>query len=163
MNADAVIPLIAAVAYIPLFVILLSSRPWQRRHRLFFVFLIVALSWSLSTFLSRGDLLVQDKSLEVKIVLCIFVWMLVQFHYFVSSYYRPERIKIPLAYVFVIVTIILAALKLIPQQADPVIYGIPITTVALAFLATAGARDIRSLLRRRSISSDPGELNQIAY
>lgn len=165
MNADALIPLIAAVAYIPLFVILLSNRPWQRRHRLFFIFLIATAFWSLSTFLSKSGLLIHNKPLEVKIVLCIFMWMLVQFHFFIASFYRSERTKIPLAYVFVLVTIVLAALpyNYIPQQVDPLVYGIPITVIALVFLSTVGATDIRSLLARRNISSDPGQRNQIAY
>jgi hypothetical protein len=87
MSAQILIPLIATIAYIPLFVILLSNRPWQRSHRIFLLFLIPAVLWSLSTFLSMSNLLTHNKSLEVKIILCIAILMLVQFHYFVRSFY----------------------------------------------------------------------------
>ncbi len=163
MSADALVPLIAAVAYVPLFVILLSSRPWQQRHRLFFVFLISALLWSLSTFLSREGLLGLDRVLEIRIVLCIFIWMLVQFHLFVSSFYRQKGVRVPYSYLFVIAAIILAVREAIPEKVDPLVYGPWITVLALAFLSTVGARDIRALVRKRSLSADPAERNQVVY
>ena len=169
MSVHALVPLVAAVAYVPLLVILMSNRPWQRKHWLFFLFLIAALSWSLSTFLSMRNPLMAGKEVEVKIVVCTSVWMLIQFHYFVSSYYRPERIKIPLTYLFLVATVVLAILGRIPRNVDvaagaiTVEYGPWIIAIGLLFLFVVGARDIRLLLARRSISSDPGERNEIVY
>ena len=169
MNVEVLVPLIATIAYIPLFVILLSSRPWDRKQKFFLLFLITAVFWSLSTFLSRSDLLVHNKLFEVKIVICVVFWMLIQFHYFVCSFYRSERIKIPWAYIFPIATIALAALGYIPLSVEvtassiSVDYGPWIIAIVLPFLFTVGARDIYSLLRRRKISPDTAERNQIVY
>jgi diguanylate cyclase (GGDEF)-like protein/putative nucleotidyltransferase with HDIG domain len=169
MNVEALVPLIAAIAYIPLFVILLSSRPWDRKQKFFFLFLITALFWSLSTFLSRSDLLIHNKLLEVRIVICVVFWMLIQFHYFVYSFYRSERIKIALAYIFPIATIALAALGYIPQSVEvtassiSVDYGPWIIAIVLPFLFTVAAKDVYSLLQRRKISPDTAERNQIVY
>jgi diguanylate cyclase (GGDEF)-like protein/putative nucleotidyltransferase with HDIG domain len=178
MDASALIPLIATIAYIPLFAILISNRPWQRRHKLFLLFLIPAVLWSFSTFLSRSNLLTltTDKRLDVGIVICLYLWMLVQFHYFIRSFYRPERVKIPLAYVFVMLSTVLVALAINVPGSDPYIYSVGsenggvvvhynglIIALVLGFLLTVGLKDITSLLRRRKISPDPEEVNQIAY
>jgi len=180
MNGSALIPLIATIAYIPLFAILVSNRPWQRRHKLFLLFLTSAVLWSFSTFLSRSDLLTLtiDKKLDVGIVICLYLWMLIQFHYFIRSFYRSERVKIPLAHVFVIASIVLVALAIRVPEFDPYIYSVmtenaghgvvvhyngSIIALLLIFLLTVGFKDIVSLLRRRKISPDPAEVNQIAY
>ncbi len=169
MNANVLIPLIATIAYIPLFVILLSTRPRQQRHKLFLLFLIPAVLWSFSTFLSMSDLLIHNKPLEVKIVLCIAILMLVQFHYFVRSFYQSERIKIPLAYLFLVATIVLAALGYIPQNVGitasgiNVDYGPWLIAIGLLFLSTVGARDIYSLIQKYKLSPNPSERNQIVY
>ena len=169
MNVTVLIPLIATIVYIPLFFILLSNRPWQRRHRLFLLFLIPAVLWSFSTFLSRSDLLIQSKALEVKIIICVALWMLVQFHYFVCSFHRFERIKIPLAYIFPIATIVLAALGYIPRGIEVtasginVDYGPLIIAIFLLFLFTVGGKDIYSLIQKYRLSPNPEERNQIVY
>jgi len=169
MNVNVLIPLIATIAYIPLFVILLSSRPWKRKQKFFLLFLIAAVFWSLSTFLSRSDLLIHNKLLEVQIVICVVFWMLVQLHYFISSFYRSERIKIPLAYIFPIAAIVLAALGYIPRGIEvtassiSVDYGPWIIAIVIPFLFTVGAKDVYSLLRKHKISPDTAERNQIVY
>jgi diguanylate cyclase (GGDEF)-like protein len=163
MKADTLIPLIATIAYIPLLFIMLSSRPWQRRQKLCFTFLITALLWSLITFLSRGELLLGIRLIEAKVIFVLFVLVLIQFHYFVSSFYNPNRVRIPLAYVFVIVTIVLTAAGLIPLQNEPLYYGPWVIGIAIAFLVTVGAKDIHCLAERRRLSSDPAERNQIVY
>jgi diguanylate cyclase (GGDEF)-like protein len=169
MNAQTVIPLIATIAYIPLFVILLSNRPWQRRHTFFLWFLIPAVLWSFITFLSMGDLLIQNRPLEVKIVLCLAILMLVQFHYFVSSFYQSERIRTPLAYIFLVASIALVAAPFVPDDVKPVVtdsgvnYGYGIIVIYLLFLSTVGVRDIYSLLQKRRLSPNPAERNQIVY
>ena len=169
MSVYVLIPLIAAIAYIPLFVILLSNRPWQRSHRLFLLFLIPAMLWSLTGFFHRSDLGIQNKELEVKIIICVIFWMLVQLHYFVSSFYQSERIKIPWAYIFPIATIVLAALGYIPQNVEitasgiNVDYGPWLVVIGLLFLSIVGVKDIYSLIQKYRLSSNPTERNQIVY
>jgi diguanylate cyclase (GGDEF)-like protein/putative nucleotidyltransferase with HDIG domain len=176
MNAQILIPLIATIAYIPLFVILLSTRPWQRRHSLFLLFLIPAVLWSLDIVLFRSDFLMSYKLHLIRIGICLVIWMLVQLHYFICSFYQSKQIKIPWAYVFVIATIVLAALaalneipKDIVVSTVPtdggirVVYGGGIIAIFLLFLSTIGGRDVYSLLQKYRLSPNPAERNQIVY
>jgi diguanylate cyclase (GGDEF)-like protein len=187
MNVHVLIPLIATIAYIPLFVILLSNRPWQRRHRLFLLFLIPAILWSLSDIFFRSSFLMPYKDYLVKIGICILIWMLIQLYYFVSSFYRSEHIKIPLAYIFPIATIVLVLLGYIPQGIEVTVggqhidylvwimnpqfpvggidvdYGPWIITIVLIFLSTVGIKDVYSLIQKYRLSPNPAERNQIVY
>ncbi len=167
MGIDVLIPLIATIAYIPLFVILLSNRPWQRRHSLFLLFLISAMLWSLSGCLFRSGLFAPQ--MIAKVTPCAAIWMLIQLHYFVSSFYRSERIKIPWAYIFLVGTITLAVLGYIPQNIEVIASGISVDhgpwTIAVfsLFLVTAGVKDIYSLTQKYRLSPNPAERNQIVY
>jgi diguanylate cyclase (GGDEF)-like protein len=169
MNAAVLVPLIATIAYIPLFVILLSNRPWQRRHRLFLLFLIPAVLWSLDIVLFRSDFLMPYKLLLIRIGIFLAIWMLVQLHYFICSFYQSERIKIPLAYLFLVATIVLAALGHIPRGINPTASGIDVDygpwliAIFLLFLSTIGVRDVYSLIRKYRLSPNPAERNQIVY
>ena len=169
MNTHALIPLIATIAYIPLFVILLSNRPWDRRRGLLFLLLISAMLWSLSDVLFRSDFFMPHKLFLVKVGICIMIWMLTQWYYLVSSFYRPQRGKIPLPYIFLLSTIALAVLGYIPRAVEitpsgiNVDYGIWIIAVGFIFLFTLGANNIYSLARRYKVSPDPAERNRFAY
>ncbi len=169
MNNQALIPLIATIAYIPLFVILLANRPWQRQERYFLLFLVPATLWSLSGFLFRSDFFMPHKLLIVQALICIVIWMVIQFHYVLRSFYEPQRLKIPLAYIFLVSTIALAWLGYIPRDIEitasgiNVDYGPWILAIALALLFILTPKDIYSLLRRLRVSPDPLERNQIAY
>lgn len=169
MKVSVLIPLIATIAYIPLFVILLTNRPWDRKRRFFFLFLMPAILWSSVGFLGYSDLFVGGKPFAVRFGICTAIWMLVQLHCFVSSFYRSERIKIPWAYVFLGATIILTALGHIPQNVEitasgiNVDYGPWIIAIGLLFLSTVGVKDIYSLLQKYGLSPDPAERNQIIY
>jgi len=169
MHVQVVVPLIATIAYIPLVVILLSNRPWQRGHRLFLLFLIPTILWSLSIVLFRGDFLMPYKLLLSKMGICLVIWMLVQLHYFIGSFYQSERIKVPLAYIFLISAIALAALNYIPRSIEVtasginVDYGPWVIAIGLLFLSTAGAKDVYSLIKKYRLSPHPEERNQIVY
>ena len=169
MDQHAIIALIATVAYVPLFVVMLSNRPWNTKQRFFFLFLIPAILWSLVGFFGRSEFFMWEQSVAVRLAVCVTIWMLVHLHYFISTFYQSERIKIPFAYLFLVGTIILAAFGYIPRsidvQASPVIvdYGPWIIAIGFVFLSTVGVKDIYSLLRRHKTSSDASERNQIAY
>jgi len=109
MNVQIIISLIATIAYIPLFVILLSNRPWDRKQKFFFLFLITPVFWSFVTFLYYSDLIIQDKQIGINIITCAVFWMIVQLHYLILSFYQFERIKIPWAYLFLVAAIVIAA------------------------------------------------------
>src|SRR4030042_1224210 len=115
MNVHALIPLIAAVAYIPLFFILLNNRPWQRQHKLFAAYLIVAVFWSLSDTYFRSNLLIAYKILLLEVVIFTFLLTCVQSHYFISSFYQTSNMKFPIAYGIPALGITLMVLGYIPE------------------------------------------------
>ena len=167
MNTYALVPLIAFVAYIPLFVILLTNRPWQRMQRLFFLFLIPATLWSLCDIFFRSDFFMPHKVLLIKVGLCAAIWMGIQFYYFLRSFHHPQDFKIPFAYALLLGTIILAALGYIPRgigAGDGVTlqYGIPLMFV-ISLLLIIVSKEIHSLVQRFRFSSNPAERNQIVY
>ncbi|MGQ9546341.1 MAG: diguanylate cyclase [Dehalococcoidia bacterium] len=161
--------MIATIAYIPLFVILSSGRPRDRKQKFFLVFLVAAALWSFSTFLHRSEVLAQNRSLEVKIIVCIVFWMLVQLHYFVVCFYQSGRIKIPWAYGFLLAAIVLAALNRFPQSLEVTASGVNVSygpwalIIGLAFLSTVGVKDIYRLVQKYRLSPNPVERNQIVY
>lgn len=168
MNTHALIPLIATIVYIPLFAILLANRPWQRKQKFLLLFLIPAVLWSASDLIGRSDWFMEDKLFLVKLVLCIGIWMAVQYHYFLRSSYHTQRIKIPLAYVLLMAAIVMAALGYIPHGVTITASGIHVEygswyMIIAVILVAIGGRDIYYLVRRRRILADPAERNQIVY
>jgi len=91
MNIYALFPLFAVIAYIPLLITTISSRPWQTRHKLFILFLIAAMSWSLTDVFLRSDYFPQYNSLLLKAILITFTWTVVQFYCFASSFFAPGQ------------------------------------------------------------------------
>ncbi|MFC1907038.1 diguanylate cyclase [Chloroflexota bacterium] len=116
MNSYALFPLFAIVAYIPLLVTTVSSRPLQRKHILFALFLTVAILWSLSDVILRSDFLRQHDLLLGKLIIIMFTWMAVQFHIFASSFFYPGQGRwLPFAYGLLAMTIVLAAMGYVPE------------------------------------------------
>ena len=168
MNTHVLVPLVATVAFIPLLVILLVNRPWDRKQKFFFLYLISAILWSLSDIFFRSDFFMQDKLLLVKVGNCIGIWSGVQFHYFLHLFYRPKGSKIPIAYTLLASTIVLAVLGYIPRSIDItasgiyVDYGIWLTFIGFLIMALI-CRDVYYLVRRRKILADPILRNQVVY
>jgi diguanylate cyclase (GGDEF)-like protein len=167
MNTHALIPLIAAVAYIPLFIILINNRPWQRQHKLFAAYLIVAVLWSLSDTFFRSNLLIDYKTLLLEVVIFAFLLTCVQSHYFVASFYRNVNFKFPIAYGIPALGTALMVLGYIPETViisggiTPV-YGIWIYPLGF-FLFILAIMDIYFLVRKLRILNDPEKRNQILY
>jgi diguanylate cyclase (GGDEF)-like protein len=108
MNIYALIPLTAVIAYIPLLLTTISSQPWQARHRLFILFLIAAMSWSLTDVFLRSNTFPQYNNLLLKFIIITYTCTAVQFHVFVSSFYAPGKGRwLPLAYASLAMVIIL--------------------------------------------------------
>jgi len=168
MNTESLIPLVATISYIPLFVILLTNRPWQRQQRLFFLFLIPAMFWSLSDTVGRSDFFMQDKLLLVKIVLCAGIWMAIQYRYLLQSFYKSEVAKIPFVYIVLAASIALAALGYIPRDIAVTTSGIDVDygawlLVVSAILLIITGKDVYHLIRKLKVSASAVERNQIIY
>jgi diguanylate cyclase (GGDEF)-like protein/putative nucleotidyltransferase with HDIG domain len=168
MNIQALISLAVVVAYIPLFVILLYNRPWQRQHKLFLLVLVATSLWGLVNFLFRSDFFTQDRLLLFKLVMCFFAWGSVQFHYFLDSFYQSKRYGFPFAYILLVAIIAVTVLGYLTADVTfiddiPVpVYGVAFIPVAISLCVLFG-RDFYLLWRQFKILTDPIRRNQILY
>ena len=122
MNVYTLFPLIAVVAYIPLLITTVGSRPWHKNHRLFVLFLIAAMIWSLTSVFLRSNLFPQYNRPFLELILITYTWTAVQFYVFVSSFYAPGQGRwLPLAYTSLV---IVSALVILGYVAE----GVTVTT-----------------------------------
>ena len=167
MTIYALFPLVAAIAYIFLLITTLSSRPWQRQHKLFILFLIPAIFWSLADFFLRGHFLRQYSFLQGQLIMVMFMWMLIQFHCFTSSYFPQGKGRwLPFAYTSLAAVIVVVALGYLPQEIVVVEekvypgYGIWVLFVAVPLIILL-IRNVRVLWQRLKIVDNPVLSNQI--
>jgi diguanylate cyclase (GGDEF)-like protein/putative nucleotidyltransferase with HDIG domain len=117
MNAYALAPLVATVAYIPMLFTTVGSRPWQKRHTLFLLYLISAMVWSLTTFFLRGNFGPQYSLLLGKIIIVLFTLTAVQLHVFTSSFFPQQKGRwLPFAYASLAVVVALVLIGYLPQS-----------------------------------------------
>ncbi|MDD5312382.1 MAG: diguanylate cyclase [Dehalococcoidia bacterium] len=112
MNVYSLIPLIACIAFVPLFIILTANQPWQRQHKLFALFVFTAILCSFGDLLFRSDLFIDAKIYIGKVVLCILALAFTQLHYFLRSFYESAKPKYYLAYIGTALVCIVAILFL---------------------------------------------------
>ena len=167
MNIYALFPLIATIAYIPLLVTTISSRPWQRRHKLFILFLMAAILWSFSDYFFRSNFFPQYNFLLLKAITIIFPWMAVQFHCFTSSFFAPGQGRwLPFAYASLAAIIALVVLGYIPEgviiSGDKLypVYGKGVVFLAIPLL-TLAARNLYVFWKRLKNLDNPVIYNQI--
>ncbi len=167
MNAYAIAPLVATIAYIPLLITTASSGPWQRRHLLFILFLASAMIWSLVSFLDRSQLFAGMGPTWFKLTAILFSLVSVQFHCFTSSFYPPGQKRwLPFAYVSLAVIIVTTLLGYVTTDivVDGVYvrstYSVGVAIVALPLLIFA-ARNLYVFSRMLKHSSNPVLNNQI--
>jgi len=167
MNIYALFPLVATVAYIPLLIITIGSRPWQKRHMLFTLFLIAAMMWSLADYLARSNFFPQYNFLLFKLVLIMLTWMAVQLHCFISSFFAPGQGRwLPFAYGSLAVVIALAVLGYIPESmvvsGDKLYpaYGPWVIFIAIP-LITLASRNTYVFWKRLKTLDNPVQYNQL--
>jgi len=167
MNVYALIPLIAVIAYIPLLITTISSRPWQTRHKLFILFLIAAMMWSLTSVFLRSNFFPQYNFLLLKVILITFTWTVVQFYCFASSFFAPGQGRwLPLAYGSLAVVIALVLLGYVAggvtAEGDKVYLDYGKGTIFLAIpLLTLTARATYVFGKKLRILDNPVLYNQI--
>jgi diguanylate cyclase (GGDEF)-like protein len=166
MNVYALFPLIATIAYIPLLAMALSSRPWQRRHTLFVLFLVSAMLWSLFDYLYRSNFFPQHSALMFKIILICFSVMGVQFHCFTSSFYPKGKGRwLPFAYFSLAIIIALVMLGYVTGGVtiyDNVVHGSYRPGVYFIFLSLVvlAARNLYVFGKRLQTLDNPVMYNQ---
>jgi diguanylate cyclase (GGDEF)-like protein len=168
MNIQAWIPLAATIAFVPLFIILIFNRPWQRQHKLLFWYMLSAILWSSSDFLFRGDFLTDYKLLVVKAVLWFGIWSAIQYLFIIRYFSKATWFKLPYIYSLLLVLPILEVLNLVPKGIVPgvsgihVQYGIWYMLLTLAVFSTVCV-DLYFLARRLNYTKSLEERNQISY
>ncbi|MFC1913791.1 diguanylate cyclase [Chloroflexota bacterium] len=167
MTNYALVPLVALIAYIPLLVTTATSRPWQRRHMLFILFLLPALTWSLFDYLLRGNFFPEHTLTLGKIIMASATLMFVQFHLFNTSFYPSGKGKwLPFAYISLALLFTLIALGFIPESIDNVDgrlvpnYGRGMI-IYIAIVSVLTSRDFYVLWRRLKNVENPALYNQI--
>ncbi|MEE9399813.1 MAG: hypothetical protein V3V23_06045, partial [Dehalococcoidales bacterium] len=167
MNIYALFPFVATIAYIPLLVTTIGSRPWQTRHKLFILFLIAAMTWSLTDVFLRSNLFPQYNLLLLKLILITYTWMAVQFYCFLSSFFAPGQGRwLPLAYGSLLVVIVLVLLGYVAEGVTTdgnkiyLDYGRGLIFLTLPLLALA-ARTTYVFGKRLKILDNPVLRSQI--
>ena len=167
MNIYALFPLIAIAAYIPLLVITIGTRPWQRQHRLFTLFLVAAVMWSLFDYLARSNFFPQYNFLFFRLVLIMLTWMAVQLHCFMSSFFPPRtRRWLPFAWSVLGAVVLLSVLGYLPEGmmvSDGRLY--PVYVPWISFMAIPllilAARNAVVFWKRLKTLDNPMLYNQI--
>jgi diguanylate cyclase (GGDEF)-like protein/putative nucleotidyltransferase with HDIG domain len=167
MNAYAVAPLVATIAYIPLLITTAINRPWQKRHLLFTLFLTSAMIWSLVSFLDRSQLFPAYGPTWFKLTAILFSLVAVQFHCFTSSFYPSgQRRWLPFAYtslIIIVVTVLLGYVTTniyVDGNYVRSTYSVGVVIVALPLFVFAG-RNYYVFTRMLKHSSNPVLHNQI--
>jgi diguanylate cyclase (GGDEF)-like protein len=167
MNIYALFPLIATIAYIPLFISTIRSRPWRMQHKLFTLFLSAAMIWSLTDYFFRGNFFPQYNFLLFKIIVIVFTWMVVQFYCFASSFYPSGTGRwLPVAYGSLAFIITLVMLGYVPEgviaSGDKLypVYGTGWVFIAVPLL-TLLVRNVYLFWKRLRILDNPVLHNQI--
>ena len=166
MNIQALLPLLAAIAFIPLLWVVMARRPWQKEHKLLFFYLLCAMLWSSGAVLFRSHFFMEDKLLLAKVTIAIMVIAGVQLHYFAQYFYLK---KPGFPYLYLLTTVILAVVIMrVPEDivirnniVEPV-YGVWVGAIFL-FLYTVLIRDIFLLLLKRNKLVEPEKRNQLNY
>ncbi len=167
MNIYALFPLIATIAYIPLLITTIGTRPWLRKHKLFTLFLIAAMTWSLTSVFLRSNFFPQHNFFLLQLILITLTWMAVQFHCFTSSFFAPgEGRWLPFAYGSMAAIIILVLLGYIPEgvtaNGDKLYldYGKGVIFLAIPLL-TLVARNVYVFWKRLRVLNNAVLYNQI--
>jgi diguanylate cyclase (GGDEF)-like protein len=169
MNENyALIPLLAAIAFLGPLAAVLLHRPRSKRNALFLLFAIPAMLWSTADFVLRGGFLPDWDLILVRVIICLAVLMAAQYHLLLRSHAGRQHASAALAYVPLIATIGLTILGWVPRSMDTgrgvvdVSYGFWIVPVVMCLFVFIG-HDSYLLLRRRMDSSRAAERNQLAY
>lgn len=167
MSIYALLTLIIIIAYIPLLIMTISSRPWQRRHGLFILFLVPAVIFGFINFLLRGDFFPQYNPLLLNVIFIAYTWVGVQFYCFISSFFAPGQGRwLPVAYATLAAVITLVLLGYIPRGISVsggmlyLDYGLEIILLTIPLLILA-SRGLYLFWKRLKTLDNPVLYNQI--
>lgn len=149
-------PLIATLAFIPLLILVLVNKLWQKTHVLFFVYLIFSMFWNLSAYFFRANTFPEHVIFLSKFTLVMFLVSTILFHFFISSYFPKDSGRwIPFALLSIIVgittimmgyvtgNVIIDGIKIYPQYK----YGVLIIALPLIVLYFRNFYVFRKILK----------------
>ncbi|MDP2730890.1 MAG: histidine kinase [Dehalococcoidales bacterium] len=170
MAISNLIPLIAALVYVLLLLVVLISRPWQKMHQLFVLYLAAATLWGFSTFLLLSPFFIEYKLYLFRLVILSSAWWVVQLYHFARFFLRlPGGGGVWFGYTSLLLLMTLAALGFAPPSiiiADGAFVGPSYGwwyVFYIAPLVSLAVMGIYSLVRRLRILTDPEERNKISY
>lgn len=170
MTVHALIPLLAAIVYIILLLVVLFNRPWQRQHKLFIVYLLAAVVWALSDFCLRSTFLSEYSIHLVRVVICSTIWWAAQFYFFVRSHLDMKGGPVALfGYCALVLLVILAILGYAPPgiiTKGELFVGPQISWWFIFYvipLVVLSAMAPYSLVKKLRVTSDPIQKNRISY
>ncbi len=167
MNAYAIAPLVAVIAYIPLLITTAASRPWQKRYTYFALFIVAAIIWSMIDVFLRADFYPENRFLFFQLTIASFFLMAVQFHVFTSSFF-PKGVGrwLPFAYASFAAVVACIVLGWLPESVTEVggttavSYGKGIIIVVVPLLVIV-ARNLFVFVRMLKNQNNPILYNQI--
>jgi len=164
------IPLIATLIYVSLFLVVIVNRPWQKQHKLFVLYLAAATLWGFSNFLLLSNFFIEYKLLLFRLVIVSSMWWAVQLYHFARSFlHLPGGFGVWFGYASLALLTILAILGYAPPSIileDGTFVGpkygwwFVLYVAPLVILASLGGY---ALLRRLKTLTDPEERNKISY
>ncbi|HJX03854.1 MAG TPA: hypothetical protein VJ488_04775, partial [Dehalococcoidia bacterium] len=169
MNIISLLPLLAALAYIPLVIITLTTRPWQKHHIFIVLYLIAAMIWSLCSFFIRSDFFLDYKLLLFRFTMVFFIWFVVQYFFFIRYFlYKSAGWGTYFGYVTLFVVALGAIMGYWPQtlvvEHGTVSPSLGIWLLPMVVIPIILAIYLLYMLARRFKSStDPIERNRLLY
>lgn len=119
MNIYYIIPLVAAASYIPIMAAILSSRPWQQKHRSLIMFIGAAVAWSLAECVFRARLLPGNDLLILKMSVVLYTVAMVLYHRVAADLYTQGKNRwMPVACATVAIAIVLVSIDKVPYRLD---------------------------------------------
>lgn len=169
MNISSILPLLAAIAYIPLVIITATNRPWQKHHWLIILYLLSGITWSTFSFLVRSEFLLVYKVILFRLTMISFIWFVIQYYFFVR-YFTYRKIDWVTYFGYFMLGILLlgailnywpVSLQFINGKVIPELgfWIVPIVIIPI-FMA---AYLLYILIKKFNSSNDPIERNRLTY
>jgi len=169
MPIQSIIPLIAAIAYIPLFVVLILNRPWHKQHLLLFFVLVSGTIWSALTFLLRSDFFTVQNVHLFRMSLCVGILYIIQLYWFLRCVIgQPGGIGLWIGYAALFILVAASGLGYIPQTISfnesgiaphfgswIILFAVPMVVLPALFLYPA--------VSKFKTSTKPEERNLLSY
>jgi diguanylate cyclase (GGDEF)-like protein len=169
MPIQSIIPLVAAISYIPLFIVLGLNRPWQKQHLLLLLVLVSSTVWSAVTFLLRSDFLTVYRIYLFRVSLCVGVLYIVQLYWFLRSVIgEPGGIGLWMGYIALFILVAASSLGYVPQSISfsesgiAPHFGLWIIVFVVPMLVLPALFLYPSILKFRT-STNPEERNLLLY